>query len=117
MTCAAPKDPVQRVEIVKVFRKLGTAAILSLALAMPAQEAAAQDVGDLLFGGAVGALLGGAVGGGHGAAIGGLIGATAGGIIGAEGERRRHGYYYYRDGCYIHHRDGTWVRVHPRHCY
>ena len=49
------------------------------ALLMPAHEAAAQDFGDVVFGGAFGAIVGGALGGGHGAAIGGVLGATAGG--------------------------------------
>jgi len=100
-----------------MLRNLGIAAMLGVALATPAHEATAQDFGDVLFGGAFGAIIGGALGGGRGAAIGGALGATAGGIISAEGERRRHGYYYYNDGCYIRRHDGGWVRVHPRHCY
>jgi uncharacterized protein YcfJ len=95
-----------------MLRNLAIAAMLSVALAMPAQEAAAQDLGDVLFGGAVGAIFGG----GRGAAIGGFLGATAGGVISAEVESRRHGYYYYDQGCYIR-RHGEWVRVHRRHCY
>jgi uncharacterized protein YcfJ len=100
-----------------MLRNLGIAALFGAALLMPAHEAAAQDFGDVIFGGAFGAIVGGAIGGGHGAAIGGVLGATAGGLIGAEGERRRHGYYYYRDDCYIQRHNGSWVRVHPRHCY
>jgi len=101
-----------------MLRKLGIVAMLGSALAMPAQEAAAQDVlGGALFGGAAGAIVGGAVGGGRGAAIGSIIGATTGAAIAAEGERRRDGYYYYRDGCYLQRPDGVWVRAHPRYCY
>ena len=57
------------------------------------------------------------LGGGRGAAIGAVIGAGTGAAIASEGERRRDGYYYYRDGCYLQRPDGEWVRVHPRHCY
>jgi hypothetical protein len=75
-----------------MLRNLGIAVMLGLAL-MPAPEAAAQELGAVLFGGAVGTLFGGALGGGRGAAIGGFLGSTAGGVISAVGERRRHGYY------------------------
>ena len=53
----------------------------------------------------------------RGAAIGAVIGAGTGAAIASEGERRRGGYYYYQDGCYIQRGDGAWVRVHPRYCY
>ena len=101
-----------------MFGKFGTAALLALALAMPAHEAMAQDaLGGALFGGAAGAIVGGALGGGRGAAIGAVLGAGTGAAIAAEGERRRNGYYYYRDGCYLQRPDGAWVRAHPRYCY
>ena len=101
-----------------MLRKLGIAALLALASVMPAQEAAAQDaLGGAIFGGAAGALFGGALGGGRGAAIGAIVGAGTGAAIAAEGERRRNGYYYYRDGCYLQRPDGAWVRAHPRYCY
>ncbi len=101
-----------------MLRTFGSAALLALALAMPVHEAAAQDaLGGALLGGVGGAILGGAVGGGRGAAAGAIIGATTGAAIAAEGERRREGYYYYRDGCYIQRPDGYWVRVSPRYCY
>jgi outer membrane lipoprotein SlyB len=100
-----------------MFRNLVIAGMLGSALAMPVQEASAQDVlGGALFGGAAGAIVGGAIGGGRGAAIGSIIGATTGATIAAEGERRRNGYYYYREGCYLQRPDGTWVRAHPRYC-
>src|SRR5215475_13253532 len=77
-----------------MLRTSGIAALLALALGMPAQEAAAQDplLGGLL-GGAAGAIIGGAAGGGRGAAIGALIGGATGAVIAAEGQRR--GAYYY----------------------
>jgi hypothetical protein len=101
-----------------MLRKFGTAAVLALAFAMPAHEAFAQDtLGGALFGGAAGAIVGGALGGGRGAAIGAVIGAGTGAAIASEGERRRNGYYYYHDGCFIERPDGAWVRVHPRYCY
>ncbi len=101
-----------------MLRNLGISALLASALVMPVQEAAAQDVfGGALFGGAAGAIVGGALGGGRGAAIGSIIGAGTGAAIAAEGERRRNGYYYYRDGCWLQRPDGAWVRVHPRYCY
>jgi hypothetical protein len=101
-----------------MVRNLGIAALLALALAMPAHEAAAQDaLGGAILGGAAGAIFGGALGGGRGAAIGAVLGAGTGAAIAAEGERRRGGYYAYHDGCYIQRGDGAWVRVHPRHCY
>jgi hypothetical protein len=100
-----------------MLRTLGATALLSLALAMPAQQAPAQDaLGGAIFGGAAGAIIGGVAGGGRGAAIGAAIGATTGAIIGAEGERRRGGYYYWRNGCYIQRPDGVWIRVSPGYC-
>ena len=100
-----------------MLRKFGTAAVLALAFAMPAHEAFAQDaLGGAIFGGAAGAIVGGALGGGRGAAIGAVIGAGTGAAIASEGERRRNGYYYYHDGCFIQRPDGAWVRVHPRYC-
>jgi hypothetical protein len=101
-----------------MLKSCGIAALLGLALAAPAHEAFAQDtLGGALFGGAAGAIVGGAVGGGRGAAIGAVIGAGTGAAIAGEGERRRAGYYYYHDGCYLQRPDGYWVRVRPRYCY
>ncbi|HEY7844187.1 MAG TPA: glycine zipper domain-containing protein [Bradyrhizobium sp.] len=101
-----------------MIRKLGMAALLGLAFAMPAHEAAAQNtLGGAIFGGAAGAIVGGAVGGGRGAAIGAIIGAGTGAAIASEGDRRRGGYYWYQDGCYIERGDGAWMRVNPRYCY
>ena len=101
-----------------MFRAVGSAVLLAVALVMPVHEAAAQDaLGGALLGGVGGAIVGGAVVGGRGAAIGAIVGAGTGAAIAAEGERRRGGYYYYRDGCYIQRRDGAWVPVSPRYCY
>ena len=101
-----------------MIRKLGIAALLGLAFAMPVHEAAAQNtLGGAIFGGAAGAIVGGAVGGGRGAAIGAIIGAGTGAAIASEGDRRSGGYYWYQDGCYVQRGDGAWMRVHPRYCY
>ena len=52
-----------------MYRSLGAVALLILAIAVPAQDAAAQDpLGGAILGGAAGAILGGALGGGRGAA-------------------------------------------------
>src|SRR6185369_13968949 len=81
------------------------------------QQAAAQDaVGGAIFGGAAGAILGGALGGRGGAIAGGIIGGTAGAAIAAEGQRRREGYYWYRNGCYMQRPDGAYVAVPPEYC-
>src|ERR1700739_1623558 len=102
----------------RMIRTLGIAAVLALAVAMPAQEAAAQDtLGGAILGGVGGAIVGGAIGGGRGAAIGAVVGAGTGGGIASEGGRRRNGVYYYRNGCYIQRYDGAWVPVGPRYCY
>ena len=84
---------------------LGIAACLTVAMAMPAHEAAAQDA------------VGGAIGGGRGAAIGAVVGAGTGAAIASEGERRRSGYYAYQRGCYMQRPDGRYVPVDPRYCY
>jgi len=97
--------------------RLACAALLALTVAMPAQKATAQDaIGGAIIGGAAGGLIGGAVGGHRGVLPGVIIGATAGAIIGSEGERRRGGYRYWRNGCYIQRADGAWVAVDPSYC-
>jgi hypothetical protein len=99
-----------------MLRTSGIAALLTLAFALPAQEAAAQDplLGGLL-GGAAGAIIGGVAGGGRGAAIGAIIGGTTGAVIAAEGQRRG-AYYYWRNGCYVQRPDGAYVAVAPGYC-
>ena len=97
--------------------RLTCAALLTLALAMPAQKAYAQDpLGGAIIGGAAGGLIGGAIGGRRGVLPGVIIGATAGAIIASEGERRRGGYRYWRNGCYIQRGDGAWIAVEPHYC-
>jgi hypothetical protein len=104
-------------EVFEMIRRLGIAALLALSVAAPIHEAAAQDtLGGAILGGAGGAIIGGALGGGRGAAIGAVLGAGTGAAIAADGERRRGGYYYYQNGCYLQRGDGAWVRVHPRYC-
>ena len=101
-----------------MIRNFAIAALLSLTVAMPVRQAAAQNtLGGAIVGGVGGALLGGAIGGGRGAAIGAVIGAGTGAAIASEGERRRGGYYYYREGCYMQRPDGAYVLVDPRYCY
>jgi len=100
------------------FGSFAVAAGLTVAMALPAHEAAAQDaVGGAIIGGVGGAILGGALGGGRGAAIGAVVGAGTGAAIASEGERRRSGYYAYQRGCYMQRRDGSYVPVDPRYCY
>src|SRR5262245_955524 len=92
-----------------MIRTIGAAALLSLALTMPAQQAAAQDPFSVLGGAAAGAIIGGA-------AAGAIIGGATGAILSAEAERRRGGYYWWNDGCYVR-AQGGWVRVSRRYCY
>jgi hypothetical protein len=100
-----------------MYRSFGAIALLTLAVAMPAQDAAAQDpLGGALLGGAAGAIIGGVAGGGRGAAAGALIGGAAGAIIGSQGQARAGGYYWYQNGCYLQRPDGAWVQVSPRYC-
>jgi hypothetical protein len=100
-----------------MHKRLAAAALLTIAIALPAQDAAAQDpVGGALLGGAAGAILGGAVGGGRGAAAGAIIGGVTGAAIAAQGQPRPGGYYYYQNGCYLQRPDGAWVAVPPNYC-
>src|SRR4029077_7188897 len=100
-----------------MIRAVGISALVAIALAMPMQEAAAQDpVGGAIVGGATGAIIGGVLGGGRGAAIGPLICGPTGAAIGAEGEPRPGGYRYYQDACYQQQPDGAWLAVSPDYC-
>ena len=68
-----------------MVRTLGAVTLLTLALAIPFKEAAAQDpFSGAILGGATGAIIGGVAGGGRGAAIGAGVGAATGAIIGAD---------------------------------
>lgn len=101
----------------KMYRALGASAFLAIALAMPVQDAAAQDpLGGAILGGAAGAIIGGAVGGGRGAATGAIIGGVTGAAIGAQGQPRPGGYRYYQNACYQQRPDGGWLVVSPEYC-
>jgi hypothetical protein len=100
-----------------MYRALGAAALLSIAIAAPAQDAVAQDpVGGAILGGAAGAILGGALDGGRGAAIGAIVGGATGAAIAAQGQPRPGGYRYYQRACYQQRGDGAWVVVAPDYC-
>jgi len=102
-----------------MYRAFGPAALLSIAIAIaiPTQDAVAQDpVGGAILGGAAGAIVGGALGGGRGAAVGAIIGGSTGAIIGAQGQPRPGGYYYYQGGCYVQRGDGAWLVAAPEYC-
>ena len=100
-----------------MHRALGASAFLAIALAMPMQDAAAQDpVGGAILGGAAGAILGGALGGGRGAVVGAIIGGATGAAIAAQGQPRPGGYRYYQNACYQQRPDGAWLVVSPEYC-
>jgi hypothetical protein len=100
-----------------MIRAVGASAFLAIALAMPVQDAAAQDpLGGAILGGAAGAILGGAMGGGRGAAVGAIIGGATGAAIAAQGASRPGGYRYYHNGCYQQRPDGAWLVVAPEYC-
>jgi len=100
-----------------MYRALGAAALLSIAIGAPVQDAVAQDpIGGAILGGAAGAILGGALGGGRGAAVGAIVGGSTGAVIAAQGQPRPGGYYYYDQGCYQQRGDGAWVVVPPEYC-
>jgi hypothetical protein len=101
-----------------MIRAIGATALLTLATAMPSQQAGAQDVlGGALLGGAAGAIIGGAATGrGEGAAIGAMIGAGAGAAIAAQGQRRASGYYWWEGRCWLRHPNGAYQRVSHRYC-
>jgi hypothetical protein len=101
-----------------MIRTMAGTAVLALALAMPVQEAAAQEglIGGALFGGATGALIGGAVGGRGGAATGAIIGAATGATLGAQMERRRTGFYWYNGRCWRRDPGGNYHLVSRGNC-
>jgi hypothetical protein len=100
-----------------MYRTLGAAALLTMAIAAPLQDATAQDpVGGAILGGAAGAILGGALDGGRGAAIGAIVGGATGAAIAAQGQPRPGGYRYYQQACYQQRGDGAWVVVAPEYC-
>ncbi len=102
-----------------MIRPIGAALLLTLAVAIPAHEAPAQN--NALGGAIGGAIVGGAIGGaatgkGSGVAIGAAIGATTGAIIGAEADRRSGGYYWWKGDCYYKDRNENWYRVSRSKC-
>jgi outer membrane lipoprotein SlyB len=99
-------------------RIVAAGGLLTLAVAMPVQEAGAQDaLGGALLGGAAGALIGGAATGRAGGAIaGGIIGAAAGAAIGDSMQYRRGGYYWYEGRCWLRRGDGSYMRVSRDRC-
>ena len=100
-----------------MLRTLTAASMLTLACAMPLQEAAAQDpIAGGILGGVAGGLLGGAIGGRGGAIAGAIIGGTTGAAIAAQGQRRANGYYWYNNGCYAQRPDGAWTPIPPEYC-
>jgi outer membrane lipoprotein SlyB len=99
-----------------MYRALG-AALLTIAIAAPIQDAAAQDpLGGAILGGAAGAILGGALDGGRGAAIGAIVGGATGAAIAAQGQPRPGGYRYYQQACYQQRGDGAWIMVAQEYC-
>jgi hypothetical protein len=100
-----------------MYRGLGAAALLTIAIAAPVQNATAQDpVGGAILGGAAGAILGGALDGGRGAAIGAIVGGATGAAIASQGQPRPGGYRYYEQDCYQQRGDGAWAVVAPEYC-
>ena len=100
-----------------MYRALGVAALLSIAIAAPVQDAVAQDPvgGAILGGGGTGGVIGGVLGGGRGAAVGAVVGGVTGAAIAAQGQPRPGGYRYYQQACYQQRGDG-WVAVAPQYC-
>ncbi len=91
-----------------IYRALGAAALLSLAIAAPVQNAAAQDpVGGAILGGVTGGVIGGVLGGGRGAAVGAVVGGVTGAAIAAQGQPRPGGYRYYQQACDQQRGDGA----------
>jgi hypothetical protein len=100
-----------------MHRVFGVAAFLAVTIAMPVQDAAAQNpVGGAIVGGAAGAVVGGALGGGRGAVVGAIIGGATGAAIASQGQPRSGGYRYYQNACYRQRGDGAWVVVAPEYC-
>jgi outer membrane lipoprotein SlyB len=101
------------------MRRIIAIAMVAASAALPPLEpAAAQDpVAGAIVGGALGGIIGGAVGRGAGGAVAGaVIGATTGAVIASEAQRRRGGYYWWRDGCYYRYPNGSWLQVAPGYC-
>src|SRR4051794_25540547 len=121
-----------------MYRALGAIALLSIAIAAPVEDAAAQDpVGGAILGGVTGGVIGGGFSGGGGGAgragcrggggaappapgpepaVGAVVGGVTGAAIAAQGKARPGGYGYYQQACYQQRGDGAWVAVAPQYC-
>jgi hypothetical protein len=99
------------------MRYLGATLLLASAMALPLQEAKAQDPLATIIGGAVGAGVGAAATGGRagGAIAGGIIGATAAAAI--TFQPRPGGYYWYDNRCWYRTPYGDYHPVRRRNCY
>jgi hypothetical protein len=98
------------------MRYLGAALLLASAMALPVQEAKAQDPLATILGGAIGAGVGAAATGGRagGAIVGGIIGAGAAAAI--TFEPRAGGYYWYDRRCWYRYPNGEYRLVSRRNC-
>src|ERR1700732_917859 len=100
-----------------MYRSMGAAALLAIAMIAPVRDAAAQDpVGGAIIGGAAGAILGGVLDGGRGAVIGAIVGGARGAAIAAPGPPRPGGAPYFERACYQQRGDGAWVVGAPEYC-
>jgi outer membrane lipoprotein SlyB len=101
-----------------MIRTIAIVGLLTLATALPLQQASAQDaLGGALLGGAIGAGIGGAATGrAGGALVGGAIGAVVGASIADQMQPRRNGYYAYDSRCWVRRADGSYVSVPRRYC-
>lgn len=98
------------------MRYLGAALLLASVMALPVQEAKAQDPLATIVGGAIGAGVGAAVTGGRagGAIVGGVIGAGAAAAI--TFDPRPGGYYWYDRRCWYRYPNGEYRLVSRRNC-
>ena len=101
-----------------MIRTIAIVGLLTLATAMPLQQADAQDaLGGALVGGLIGAGIGGAATGKAGGAVaGGVIGAVLGASIASSMEPRRGDFYWYQGDCWRRRGDGSYVRTYRRYC-
>lgn len=100
------------------MRYMGASLLLAAtAVALPLQDAKAQNPIGAIVGGAVGAGVGAAATGGRaaGAIVGGVIGAAAGASI--PFDSRPGGYYWYDDRCWFRYPNGEYRLVPRRNCY
>jgi hypothetical protein len=98
------------------MRYLGATLLLASAMALPLQDAKAQDPLATIVGGAIGAGVGAAATGGRaaGAIAGGVIGATAAAAI--TWQPRPGGYYWYDNRCWYRYPNGEYRMVRRGYC-